>query len=150
MVTSLKMRINFGSRQFIVDCNSLTYEKAIDLGQRVSEIRMKNSLLKRYPMEEGEDRTKWLERIEPETAKERQRRPGESTEDHLKRLFTSRMETFDAAHEIINAIAEIFGLPPVAQDDVKNCSWILLKAFIYDVLNLSDIDADEFFPKKPL
>lgn len=148
-LATLKLRINFGTRQFIVNCNDLTYDRAVELADKVAAIRMKSSLLSQFPMEEGETREKWLERIEPLTDKDRQRKDGESVDDHLKRLFDGKIRSHNAAFEITNAIAETFNLPAVSKEDFKTANWLMVKSFLYDVLNLSDISADEFEPKKP-
>lgn len=148
-VTNLKLRINFGTRQFVVNCNDLTYDRAIDLADKVAEVRMKSSLLSKFPMDEGEGREKWLERIEPLLEKDRIRKDGESTDDHLKRLFGGKIDSHEAAYDITNAIAKAFDLQPVTMAEFKAANWMAIKSFIYDVLNMADVPADEFYPKKP-
>lgn len=145
--TNMKLKIVFGTRQFIVNCNDLTYDRAVELADRVSEVRSKSSLLSKYPMEEGETREKWLERIQPLLEKDRARKENESVEDHLKRLFNSRVDSHEAAFDIINAIGATFGNPSVTMEEFKSVNWIALKAFIYDVLDQADIDASEFRPR---
>lgn len=145
---SQKIRINFGQRQFIVDCNHLTYEHAVELAEKVAAVRMRNSLLSKFPMEEEETREKWLERIEPLLAQDRLRRSNESIDDHLKRLFGGNIASHDAAYDVINVIAEVFGNQAVDKDDFKKANFLQIKAFIFDVLSLADVPADEFEPRK--
>ena len=144
---NLKIKINFGARQFIVNCNDLIYDRAVELAEKVAEIRMKTTLLSKYPMEEEETKDKWLERIGPLLEKDRLRKPGEAIEVHLKRISGAAVASHEAAFGVINAIAEVMGMPKVDLADFKSASWIAIKGFIYDVLTMADVDADEFAPK---
>lgn len=144
----LKMRVNVGQRQLVVNCADYTYERAVELADKVAEVRRKNSLFSKYPMEEGETREKWRERIEPLLENDIVRKDGESETEHLGRLFESRVDSHDAAFDIVNAIATSFGNAPFSKEDFKKTNWIDIRGFIYDVLNLGDIPCDDFYPKR--
>lgn len=121
-----------------------------DLREAVADIRRKHSIFAKYPMEEGESREKWKERVEPIIEADLTRKEGEGLQDHLKRIFEIKSDSHEMAPEILNAICEVFGLREVKEEDFKQSNYIDVKAFIYDVLSLGDIPCDDFYPKRPL
>jgi molecular chaperone GrpE (heat shock protein) len=104
----------------------------------------------KYPFEEGESREKWAERVSKAAQEEYSRQDGETAEAHLKRMFEIKNEAHEMAFEIMNAIAEVFGLKKVTKSDLDKVSWLSLKSFIYDILSMADIPgAEDFLPKRP-
>lgn len=147
-IEKLRLKINIGTRQFVVNCTEYTYEKATELAEKVAEIRRANSLFSKYPMEEGETREKWRERIEPLLESDVVRKDGESVQEHLGRLFESKVDSHNNAFDIMNAIGSSFGQQPLSKDEFKKANFLEIKSFIYDVLNLGDIACDDFYPKR--
>lgn len=150
MSKDLRLRINFGERQFVVNCNDYTYDRVEQLSEKVSEVRQKHSLFSKYPLEEGETKEKWRERVEPLMEKDAVRKDGETPEDHLKRLFQVKPEAHEIAYEVVGVIAEVFNLNHPNELDFKKANWLEVRGFIYDVLNLGDVECSDFFPKRPL
>jgi hypothetical protein len=143
-----KIKVNIGQNQYVVDTMLYTYQRVVDLAEKIADIRRNHSLFAKYPLEENETREKWKERIEPLMEKDLIRKEGESEGDHLKRLFEAMVDTHEMAFEILGAIAETFRLNPVAQEDFRSANWIKVREFIFNVLHLGDIPADDFYPKK--
>ncbi len=144
-----KMKMIFGQQQFVVDPNSYTYDKVEQLTEKITDIRRAHSLFSKYPLNEGESREKWRERIEPLMEKELVRKEGEAAEDHLKRLFDTKVDAREMTFEIVEAIGETFKLAKPAKEDLRACNYLKLRTFIYNVLNLADIpNIDEFYPKR--
>lgn len=146
-IEKMKLKINFGPRQFIVNCADYTYERATVLAEKVAEVRRHSSLFAKYPMEEGESREKWRQRIEPLLENDVTRKEGETVPEHLARLYESKIDSHENTLEILNAIAESFSIMPLTSEDVKKSNWLEVKAFVYDVLNLGDIPCEEYRPK---
>lgn len=144
-----KLKINFGPNQFVVDPNTYSYDRVAELAEKVADIRRKNSLFAKYPLEEGESREKWRERIEPLMEKDMLRQEGESADDHLKRLFEAKVDTHEIAFEVVGAIADTFQLRAPTKEDFRAANWLKTRKFIYDVLNIGDIPCDDFYPKRP-
>ena len=134
----------------LVDCNNYRYELVEDLRESVADIRRKYSVFSKYPMAEGETKEKWRERVEPVIESDLTRKEGEDLQAHLKRMFEAKSDTHDMAPEILNSICNTFGLREVSLDDFKKANWLDTKEFIYNVLNLGDIPADDFYPKRSL
>jgi len=101
-------------------------------------------------MDEGEKREAWRTRVEPLMEADMVRKDGETPIDHLKRMFELKSDAHEMAPEIINAICDTFGLKEVNRDDFKKANWLEAKSFIFDTLNLMDIPADDYSPKRPV
>lgn len=101
-------------------------------------------------MEEGENKEKWRARVEPLIEEDLIRKEGETLQDHLKRMFEAKSDTHEMAPEILNAICTVFGLKSVSEEDFRKANYLDVKAFIYDVLSVVDIPADDFYPRKPI
>jgi hypothetical protein len=147
---NMKLNVEVGSTRMAVDCNNYRYEVVEELRELVADIRRKHSIFSKYPMDEEETKEKWRARVEPEIELDLVRKDGEKFEDHLKRMFEAKTDSHEMAPEILNAIAKVFSLREVSIDDFKKSNWLDVKAFIYDILSLGDIPAEDFYPKRPL
>lgn len=143
-----KIKTVFGMSQFIVDPLAYSYDRVEKLRAAVTDIRKGHSLFAKYPLEEGESREKWRERIEPLMEKDLVRKDGESSEDHLNRLFEYKDDTFEMEYEIVQAIAKTFALTGPEKEDFRGSNLPKTRKFIYDVLYLGGIPCDEFYPKR--
>lgn len=133
-----------------MECDKYSYENVEILREAVSEIRRKHSVFTKYPMEEGETKDKWRERVEPLVETSLVRKDDESVQEHLQRMFEAKVDTHEMAPEILNAICGVFSLREVSEEDFKKANWLDVKEFIYNVLYLGDIPAEDFFPKRPI
>lgn len=147
MSKDTRIALPIGERRLVVKLDDYSLMRAMVLSEKVAEIRKNHSIFVKYPMDEGETREKWRERVEPLLENEQMRVDGESEQDHLKRLFNVKPDAHQMALEIINAIAETFGAKPFSEQELNNANWIAVKQFIYDVLSMGDIAADDF--KRP-
>jgi hypothetical protein len=146
--TSLKITGDLGSVNLAVDVAKCTFTRVVELNERIAEIRREESIFSKYPMEEGEKREDWRTRCEPLIEEEMTRRPGESTQEHLKRIIELKADTHQLAPKMIKAICETFQLRPPTDDEMRDASWLGVKKFIYEVLTACDIPADDYFVAK--
>lgn len=145
MAKDLKFILEVGEVRVGVDTANYTLDKVEELREKVSEIRINNSPFSKYPMEEGETREKWSERVSPIVQEEEARKEGESSEDHLKRIFTAKNDAQTVAFEIFKAVTDVFNLRTFSKEEFKKVNWIKLKKFLYDVLDTADIPASEYY-----
>lgn len=147
-----RISLELGSLRLVVDTKDITWEKRAKLKEAIFEIRKSESLLATHPMLEGEDQDAWLERIGPDLQKEKVRKEGESEEDHIRRLLNPEDEdSFEYTLKVLNSICSIYGLKKeVTEPDLMGGSVNKVKEFIFNILNLSNIKADEFFPKRQI
>lgn len=150
MAKDIRMSIQLGDCRLVADTANYTYDKVCELAERVAEIRSKNSLFAKYPLEENENKEDWAKRIEPKMQEELLRREGEKEEDHLKRIYGAKVDAHATAYGIMNAIAEVLCSKNVTLEDFKRCNWLSAQQFIYDVLSMGMIPCDDFFPRRPL
>lgn len=137
-----------GNQKLVVNCADYSYDKVEELRERVAEIRRKQSIFGKFEMEENETKEKWRLRVEPLIEADTTRKVGESTSDHLKRMFELKSEVRDMAPEILNVVCDLFGMKAVSQEDFKKSNWLDVKNFIYNVLNLADVACADYSPKE--
>ena len=143
-----KLKINIGGNQFVVNCADYTCGRKDELTEKMLEIIRTNSIFTKYPMEEEESREKWQERVQKDMDKDKERKEGESVEEHLKRVLSPKNDAQEMALATLNAIAETFGLRQVTPEDLKNTNWLAVKRFLFDVLSMGDVPgADVFWVK---
>lgn len=149
MAKDIRMQIQLGDTRLMVDTANYSYEKVCLLNERVAEIRSKNSLFAKYPLEPEESKEDWAKRIEPEMQKELLRGAEESVEDHLKRIHGAKQDSHKMSFEIMNAIADTLCNKTISEDDFKRSNWLQIQQFVYDVLSIGRIPCEDFFPLKP-
>ncbi len=142
--------VTLGASKVTVNCNDFSFDKVETLRESVAQVRRNHTIFAKYPMNEGEKKEIWRTRVEPEMEADLTRKEGETPVEHLKRLAEFKSDTHEMAPEMLNAICSVFGLRDVPIEDFRQANWLEAKGFIYDVLNLVDIPAEDFAPKKPL
>lgn len=143
--------VAIGDVRIVVDVDKYTSKAVKALDKAIREIRQKHSIYAKHPMLEGESREEWADRIRPELEAQVTRKAGESEQDHLNRLFNPEIDPATAMFEILEAISESLGLRSVPKEVFdESANLIRVKEFIYNVLNMADIPADDFFPKRPV
>lgn len=86
--------------------------------------------------------------IEPVVEADTVKKAGESTQDHLKRMFELKSEAHDMAPDFLEAICKTFGIKSPDKVALKKCNWLEVKAFVFNCLNLADVPCDDFSPKQ--
>lgn len=140
--------VEVGNTRITIKCNEYTFDKVVELREAVADIRRNHSIFAKYPMEEGETKEKWRVRVEPIMEADLTRKEDEPLTDHLKRMFELKSDTHEMALDVLNAICTVFGLRVVSEEDFKKANWIDVKALIFDVLDLGDIPAADFAPRR--
>lgn len=141
-----KLRLPLGNLTITVDLDTFTYDKVIELREKVAEIRRKNSIYSKYPFDEGESREHWSERVSKEAQEDGVRKDGETVEDHLRRLFDAQDDTHKTTQEIVLGVCAAFNQPLPTDDQLRKANWLGLNSFLYDVLSLAKIPCPDFEP----
>ena len=149
MAKDVRIAIQLGATRLLVDSAQMSYEKVCLLAEKVAEVRAKNSLFEKYPLEEDESKEDWAKRIEPLMQAELTRKVGETHEDHVKRIYGASVDGHKIAFGIMNAIGEVLCNKSVSPEDFRQCNWVAAQQFIYDVCSLGMIDCQDFFPRRP-
>ena len=141
------MRIigEFGSFRLVVDVNNFTYQKVVELNEKIADIRREESIFAKYPLSEGEDRAAWRTRVEPLIEEDMIRKEGEDVSTHLRRMLSLKVDTFELAPKILAAVCDTMGLKNPGEDELGQASWLELKGFIHQILSSCDIPCEDFY-----
>lgn len=104
-----------------------------EVAAKVGALRGKESLHAKIPMDVGETEKKWIERLN-EVSTETIRGADESVEDHVKRLYTPKLDEVRLGLEIINSVGPMFGQSQITEEDYDKVTWQETSAFLYNLL----------------
>lgn len=139
------LTLNLGEKPLKINLDNYQSDKVYDLFEKVAQIRIKHSAYGKFSRNEGETNEEWRERIAKEAEKESVRLDGEELDTYLKRVFDAKHEMYLIAFDVLNAICEVFGQATVSEERFKAANWLAVKKFIYDILTLGDIPANDFY-----
>ena len=145
MAREQSMSFSIAGEQVKVDLELLTCESRDSLEDKVIEVRKRQSIYFKYPLEENETNEKWSERVSKIVEEEYARQDGESVDSHLKRMFNSQ-DSRHVVRDILNAVSETFCAKTFTDEQLKKTNPIKLKRFLYDVLTQCDIPAGDLKP----
>ena len=137
-------RLELGQSALIIDPKKISPNKMDEISEALGEVKLKNSIFHKYPLEDQETLEQWQERVSPLMQEEIKKREDESGSEYLKRVFkqdNKKQVLFDT----LSALAKIFNQSDkVSQEAFNNASYVEMKKFVVDTLKACDIPTTDF------
>lgn len=138
-------RLELGSSSLIIDSKKISPNKMDEISEALSDVKLKNSIFYKYPLEESETLEQWHERVTPLMKEEAAKRDDEDGGEYLKRVLYKQESKKQVLFDTLQALAKIFNQSDkVTMEAFNNTSYMDMKKFVVDVLKACDLPTVDF------
>ena len=129
-----------GQSRIIVHLDKVTPAKIDQLANKLGEVKQKNSIFGKYPLEDGETLEKWQERVLPLLGEETKKKEDEDVDTYMTRIFKPENDKKQLVLGVLSAIGETFDQPGKVTKEVEDqFPYISTKMKIVSLLKACDL-----------
>lgn len=137
--------VALGPNRLVVEMKHLVFKNINKLAHGYADVKLKHSVFNQYPLLEDETIEQWTERVLPLLAQENAKKDEESASDYMGRIYKLKMDKNELIKDTIKLVADICGQADKVSDEViDETPYPLLKAFLLDVFEASDLSVKDF------